>query len=227
MPIDRSLGRNVKFYDATSPEVALGGMIQNGSVTEGNFLDMLGILLITETPIRVQERGSGHIVMKTNNRLEAGHYDVYCDSPINVNNGPWVFRLISHNVSGRDGAFMTGIRVRDGKCVISGVMNPRLRGNMGQWITDMDDTNGSSKINSLQNGMLLPSNIHQMFDQYLISVNPDIIVFDEDYLGLDGRVLDPVCRDPNNEHRMAISDNMRGAGEPIFEHDFSSGDMME
>ncbi|RPB21781.1 hypothetical protein L211DRAFT_840415 [Terfezia boudieri ATCC MYA-4762] len=38
MPIDRSLGRNVQFYDAASPEVALRGMIQNGSVTEGNFL---------------------------------------------------------------------------------------------------------------------------------------------------------------------------------------------
>ena len=80
MPIDRSLGRNVQFYDARSPGDALGGMIQNGSVTEGNFLDMLGILLITQTPIRVQERGSSHIVLKTNTRLEAGHYDVYCDS---------------------------------------------------------------------------------------------------------------------------------------------------
>ncbi|KAF8418492.1 hypothetical protein EV426DRAFT_720475 [Tirmania nivea] len=52
MPIDRSLGRNFQSYDATSPEVALGGMIQNGSVREANFL---GILLITEKPIRVQE----------------------------------------------------------------------------------------------------------------------------------------------------------------------------
>ena len=80
MPIDRSLGRNVHFYDATSPEVVLGGMIQNGSVTEANFLDMLGILLITETSIRVQKRGTGHIVKSTNNQLGLGKYDIYCDS---------------------------------------------------------------------------------------------------------------------------------------------------
>ncbi|RPB29518.1 hypothetical protein L211DRAFT_832221 [Terfezia boudieri ATCC MYA-4762] len=123
MPIDRSLGRNVQFYDATSPGDALGGLIQNGSVTEANFLDMLAILLITKTPIRVQERDSGHIVMRTNTRLEAGHYDVYCDSRINVNYEPWVYRIMSHSVSGRDGAFTTGIRGRDGRCVISGVVN--------------------------------------------------------------------------------------------------------
>jgi len=76
----RSLGRNVHFYDARSPKDALEGLIQNGSVTEANFLEMLGILLFTGAPIRVQERGSGHIVMKTNTRLEAGHYDVYCNS---------------------------------------------------------------------------------------------------------------------------------------------------
>ena len=38
----------------------------------------------------------------------------------------------------------------------------------------MDDTNGVSKMNSLQNGMLLQSNIHQDFDQYVVSVNPDV-----------------------------------------------------
>ncbi|RPB17916.1 hypothetical protein L211DRAFT_889904 [Terfezia boudieri ATCC MYA-4762] len=249
IPVDRSSGRNVQFYDATSPEAALGGMIQNGSATAGNFLDMLGILLITQSPIRVRERDSGHIVTTTNTRLEAGHYDIYCGNLINVNDEPWVFRLISHNVSGRDGAFMTGIRARDGRCVISGVINPRLRiergavdsWEFGRWITDMDDTNGVSKINSLQNGILLRVDIHQLFDQYLISVNPDdgykVVVFDDDHLGLDGRVLDPVCRDPNNAHRVldellrwhfrqSVLANMRGAGEPIFEHDFSGGDMI-
>ncbi|RPB22709.1 hypothetical protein L211DRAFT_862611 [Terfezia boudieri ATCC MYA-4762] len=267
MPIDRSLGRNVQFYDARSPGDALGGLIQNGSVTEANFLDMLGILVITETPIRVQERGTGHIITTANTRLEAGHYDVYCDSQIHVNNEAWVNRLISHNVSGRDGAFMTGIRARDGRCVISGLVNSRTRiargnwtsfeaahifplekentvwipGNFDRWITDMEDRTGGSKINSLQNGMLLREDIHTMFDQYLISVNPDdsykVVVFDEDIHGLDGRVLDPVCRDRNDPHRVSdellrwhfrqcVFANMRGAGEPIFEHDFSSGDMI-
>jgi len=79
MPPDRSLGRNIHFYDATAPDVALGGFIQNGSVTEANFLDFLFILLVTAAPLRVQERNSGHIVVMTNNRLELGEYDIYCD----------------------------------------------------------------------------------------------------------------------------------------------------
>jgi hypothetical protein len=74
MPIDRFLGRNVQFYDATSPEVPLGGIIQNGSITENNFLDMLGILLISQTPLRVQERTSGHVVTTTDNPLKPGDY---------------------------------------------------------------------------------------------------------------------------------------------------------
>lgn len=80
MPIDRSLGRNVRFYDALNPDVALGGLIQNGTVTEANFLDMIGIVLITEAPLRVQERASGHVVARTNNPLQQGDFDVYCDS---------------------------------------------------------------------------------------------------------------------------------------------------
>ena len=90
--------------------------------------------------------------------------------------------------------------MRDGRCVISGIANSRLRvsrgewsgleaahifplekedpvwiqGNYGRWITDMDDTNGVSKIDSVQNGFLLMSNVHQLFDQYLVSINPDV-----------------------------------------------------
>jgi len=79
MPIDRSLGRNVHFYDATSPGFALGGLIQNGSVTEENFLEMLRILLVTEAPLRIQARTSGYVLTSTNNPLPLGDYDIYCN----------------------------------------------------------------------------------------------------------------------------------------------------
>ena len=59
-------------------------------------------------------------------------------------------------------------------------------------------------------------------------------MFGLDVFGLDGKVLDPVCRDPTDLHRVSeqllrwhfrqsVLANMRGAGEPIFEHDFPSG----
>jgi len=38
----------------------------------------------------------------------------------------------------------------------------------------MDDSVGWSKINSIQNRFLLRSDVHQSFDQYLLSVNPDV-----------------------------------------------------
>ena len=53
------------FYDALNPTVVLGGLRQNGSITEENFIDMLAILLITETPIVVRHRESGHAVTRT------------------------------------------------------------------------------------------------------------------------------------------------------------------
>jgi len=77
---NRSHFRNVHFYDGNNPGVLLGGLIQNGSVTERNFLHMLGIILNVQSPIIVQHQGSGHIVLMSESRLEVGSYDIYCHS---------------------------------------------------------------------------------------------------------------------------------------------------
>ncbi|KAG0636797.1 hypothetical protein HOY80DRAFT_324360, partial [Tuber brumale] len=107
--------------------------------------------------------------------------------------------------------------------------------NYGRWITDIDAAIGSPGINSPQNGFLLQPTIHQMFDRYLVSVNPDdgyrVVVFTINFIGCDGRILDPACQNPADPHRVSdnllrwhfrqsILANMRGAGELIFEHDF-------
>ncbi|KAF8430233.1 hypothetical protein EV426DRAFT_580561 [Tirmania nivea] len=87
MTSNRSHFRNVHFYDGTKAgdhDHALGGLIYNESVTEGNFLAMLGILLVIEGPIREHHRTSDHIVSRTNDRLEVGLHDIYCDSGIKV-----------------------------------------------------------------------------------------------------------------------------------------------
>ena len=42
----------------------------------------------------------------------------------------------------------------------------------GRWITIQPNTGGS--INSVQNGLLLGSDIHDLFDSYDISINPDV-----------------------------------------------------
>ncbi|KAG0136485.1 HNH endonuclease-domain-containing protein, partial [Tuber indicum] len=269
MSQNRSLPRNVTFYDATKPDVALGGLVQNGSITEANFLDMLEILLVVNwDPLRVQGRKSSHIVSRTDMPLRVGVYDIYCDvanfrSFFRINDEPWIHRLVSRYTCHGEDTIHREICDRDWKCVISGVVNPEIliqadnwagfevahifplergshwtRCNYGRWITDMDDATGSLKINSSQNGILLLATAHLMFKQYLISVNPDdgykVVVFDIDRFGFDGRILDPVCRSRADPHhisdellrwhfRQAVLANLRGEGEPIFEHDLLPG----
>ncbi|KAG0132636.1 HNH endonuclease-domain-containing protein [Tuber indicum] len=263
MPQNRSRLRNVSYDDATKPDIPLGGFVQNGSITETNFHDILGILLVVEGPLRVQMRISSRIVSRTDAPLETGVYDIYCDTSIQVSDEPWIYRLSSPNTCGREDRFNHEISNRDRKCVISGISNPEIliqaniwttfeaahifpleheslwtQRDYGQWVEDIDDATGSSTINSPQNGFLLQSDVHRMFDQYLISVNPDdgykVVVFTIDFLGHDGKILDPVCRNPADPHRVSdqllrwhfrqsVLANMRGAGEPIFEHDFPSG----
>lgn len=305
MNVNRARVRNVFIYNGATGD-HFGGMRQNGSITEAVFLWILShILLITDAELEVKARASQQIILPTSNRLEPGDYDVYCNGKcydlnkyfydptllteigsIKLTNEPWVLRILSHSVSGREESFREGLRKRDGKCVLSGFENLNadigdwspfegahifplekeniwITQNFGRWITDMDYANGVSKINSCQNGLLLRRDLHTMFDNYLISVNPDvsdsaediiillvtnifirskdgykIIVFNRDIFGLDGRVLDPVCRNPRDLHRVSdellrwhfrqsVLANMRGAGEPIFEHDFPAGtDMM-
>ncbi|CUS12262.1 unnamed protein product [Tuber aestivum] len=135
MSLNRSLPRNVSFYDATQPAEALGRLVQNGSITEANFLDILGILLVVgASPMLVQERISSHIVARMDVPLQPGAYDIYCDASIQVSDEPWIQRLVSHDISGTDERFRNGIRNRDQKCVVSGLINPEILIQANNWI---------------------------------------------------------------------------------------------
>jgi HNH endonuclease len=46
--------------------------------------------------------------------------------------------------------------------------------NFDRWITIPPETGGS--ISSIQNGLLLRSDLHQLFDVYNISINPDVCI---------------------------------------------------
>lgn len=155
------------------------------------------------------------------------------------------------------------VRTRDKKCVITGIGNPDshirceiwagfeatyifppvhetlwTQSGYDQRIPNIDNITGSSKIHFAQNGFLMNATAQQLFDQYLISVNPDdgykVVVFGYDIFGYDGRILDPVCRNPTDPNsvsdellrwhfRQSVLANIRGVGEPIFEHDFPPG----
>ena len=63
---------------------------------------------------------------------------------------------------------------RDGACVPLEGESHWIQQNYGRWISDMDGSMEVSQINSVQNRLLVRAGIHKLFDQYLISVNPDV-----------------------------------------------------
>ncbi|KAJ9270606.1 hypothetical protein DTO212C5_3395 [Paecilomyces variotii] len=261
MSNDRTAWRNVFIYDG-STGTSLGGVRQNGSITEAVFLWMLTyVLLPSNHALRVISRTTQQPLFPTNSPLRTGDYDVYSPAGNFTLTGEVpASRIISHSVSGREESFRDDVRKRDQGCVLSGTKNTMasfgqwrgfeaahifplekellwIKEDCQRWITDIDDER-DTKINSPQNGLLLRADIHSLFDDYLVSVNPDdnyrITAFDTDWAGLDGRILDPACRDPAHPHRacdqllqwhfrQAVLANMKGAGEPIFEHDFPPG----
>jgi hypothetical protein len=93
-------------------------------------------------------------------------------------------------------SFRDAVRSRDRQCVISRAVVPsgfsqwfRFEAahifplgheghwnqyNFGRWISLAPERGGS--INSVQNGLLLRSDIRRLFDAYVFSINPDVCI---------------------------------------------------
>ncbi|KAK9329982.1 hypothetical protein V1520DRAFT_369953 [Lipomyces starkeyi] len=235
----------------------------NPSVTKKNFLSMLEILIVACARYRVTLRSTGLDLTPTDEPLQRGHYDIRPYSRkdrISITDEPCITRTLSHTSIGRDDTFRTQVRARDGRCVITGVVNAEayrdrwrgfnaahvvplssedswLQSGFSRWITNKTGERDTG-INSCPNGLLMQSNIHDLFDSLDFSINPDdgykITCFDADTFRIDGRVLDPICRNRADDlgvrnellrwhFRQAVLANMRGAGEPSFETDFPPG----
>ncbi|KAG0136486.1 hypothetical protein HOY82DRAFT_624865 [Tuber indicum] len=191
-----SLLLNVLFYDATKPDEVLGGFVQNGSRTESSFLDIIGIVVFTWFPIRVQERVSGPIVSRTDILLKK-----------EFSEEDFVVHMTTHSITGRNERFRREVRDRDQKCGVPGLINPegQIQAGIwsdfqaahifplqheslwdelgyGRWVTGIEDTPGRSKINSYE--------------------NYKIAVFDLNIRRLDGRILDTVCRNEDDPHHV-------------------------
>lgn len=102
---------------------------------------------------------------------------------------------MSPQTGSRVQAFRDAVRSRDRRCVITGeeVIADYWRGfeaahifplayeqywtdhNYGRWISVTPDRGGT--INSIQNGLLLRSDMHQLFDFYEFSINPDVCIY--------------------------------------------------
>ncbi|KAF2187479.1 hypothetical protein K469DRAFT_705164 [Zopfia rhizophila CBS 207.26] len=177
-PINRSAGRNVHIYDPNDPDTVLGGLVLTPGVTNANFYSMVEIIVIFSGTFFLYDGGE--------TKIERDDY------PLQPGN---------HASGTRVAAFTEAVRNRDRRCVISGAIVHIFDG-----ITIQSAKGGS--INSVQNGLLLDCTVHQLFDAYDISINPDdnykVVVFR-----------------PNL--RVAVLANMKGAREPVFKHDFPPG----
>ncbi|KAG0129723.1 hypothetical protein HOY82DRAFT_563643 [Tuber indicum] len=145
---------------------------------------------------------------------------------IQVSDEPWIPLLIFHEIAGGEDSFRKDTSNRDRKCVISGISIPEIhiqahhwtifeaahifppeheahwiRDNYGRWITDMGQASESAKLNSIQNGLLLRADISGNCSMGTSSLW---------------------------HYRQSVLANVRGAGEPIIEHDFPPGtDMVD
>jgi len=177
--------------------------------------------------------------------------------------GPHAARLRHPTISNtatRTEHYRTRTRARDPCCLISGLSVVRddysrfkaahifPRAHDGEWIrrgfpsriTDPApavEVGGPTKIDSIQNVMLLRSDLHDAWDNYKIGVNPDrgyiVIPFVAGYDDIAGKVLkldhieDPNLRpldDLLRDHFLqGVLKNMKGAGEPTWDYEDALG----
>lgn len=119
-----------------------------------------------------------------------------------MNKEPWQPRLILHKIdSGRESLFRDRVCERDDRCVVSGIVNRGAKG--GCWVgfeaahvfprgceshwreNGFDTVFGSydTAVNSVQNGFILNSCVQGLWNQYLISVDPDVSIQLTQYRG--------------------------------------------
>ncbi|KAE8445133.1 hypothetical protein EG329_013735 [Mollisiaceae sp. DMI_Dod_QoI] len=259
-PHKRSAGRDVHIFDTRDRNTSIGGLILTAGVTNANLYTMIEIFVIFNGEYILRNE-SDITIEKDDSMLLPGNYYINSLYPIEISNETPLTRIISQQTGTRVQAFVDAIRSRDRRCVITGRVainadRNRWTGfeaahifplafeglwkeyNYGRWIKS--PSNGEEikggKINSIQNGLLLSSDIHQLFDMYDFSINPDdnykIVCFDRDGYDIAGNFFDQrPLDDPQRpadqllrwHFRQAVLVNMKGAGEPIFEHDFPPG----
>ncbi|KAL6243151.1 hypothetical protein RBB50_009702 [Rhinocladiella similis] len=256
----RSDGRDVHIYDLHDPSTELGGLLLLPGVTNKNFYSMVEIIILFEGPFDLQDENEVTI-QRDNSPLRPGNYFVKSTQPFSLNDELCLLRTISQSSGSRVVSFAQSVRERDRQCLISGSRVPSHKGidffngfqaahifplayeghwieqGFSRWITIQPPKGGS--INSVQNGILLLSHFHQLFDLYNISINPDddykIVAFAPTAHQIEGKHLDrqlftrpdaPADQLLRWHFRQAVLTNMRGAGEPVFEHDFPPGSDM-
>ena len=190
----RAILRDVFFFDFRDPLTLLGGLVLTPGVTNANFHAMIDIVLVVSSTYFLQN-DNGETLQRDSQPLLPGNYYVVADGTVDVNDEAILTRTMSINTGTRIQEFRDRVRQRDGRCVVTKTEN--LLAAVGSWTgfeaahicplayeQQWNDQNFSrwitlpaaqgGAISSVQNGLLLQSNIHQLFDTYFFSINPDV-----------------------------------------------------
>ncbi|PUU82974.1 hypothetical protein B9Z19DRAFT_965889 [Tuber borchii] len=246
----RALGRNVHIYSARDTNTVLGGLVATDGMTNANFYSMVEIIFIFDSDYTLCRKKSGTTVPRDNDLLQAGKYLINTAGSLKVNNEPWLVRTRSVVAGAPPKVFIQAVRERDFRCVITG--QPALNAEYGIWVGftvtpifplahkqhwathDYDSwitiPGSRGSIHSVQNGMLLRTDISILFEAYILSINPDdgykVVSFMRDAKGVAGTHLDKAfLEDPERptdellrwHFRQAVLANMRGQGELDFD----------
>ena len=258
MTSHRSAGRNILIEFSSAPGEIQGGLCAPDNLEKAQFLDMLNVVFSAPGGFDARLHGSSVALTPTNEYLEHGHYTLTPCLPgemMRSSSERFFPRTRSASSTMRTTAFRDRIRSRDCRCVVTS--QPCLGAKNGRWsgfetahIFPLALENifisqgypqlitGHDGINSPQNGLLLRSDLHNLWDDYSISVNPHdgykVYAFLEDGWFYHGNILHPTCRQPGDaagvldallrwHFEQAALCNMRGTGEPLFEFDFPPG----
>jgi hypothetical protein len=190
---NRASGRDVFLYDLESLTL-LGGLVVTPGITNALLYTMTEIATTVADPFYIQN-DNGQEVPRNNDPLVPGNYFIVADGHVAPSSEPVLPRNFSVSHGSRIQAFKEAVRERDRRCVVTRRANVLApignwksfeaahifplacegdwrTNNFGRWISLPPPTGGT--INSVQNGLLLDAGIHQLFDSYVFSINPDV-----------------------------------------------------
>ncbi|PUU79019.1 hypothetical protein B9Z19DRAFT_1047514 [Tuber borchii] len=262
-PLDRSPWRDTYIYASDNRSSVLGGLWVAEGVTNANLYSMLEIFCLFTDTFDLRD-SSERLVERDGQRLKPGNYYIFTAGSITITKEVALTRTPSLPSGTRVTPFTDAVRQRDRRCIITG--RPARLAHLNswdtfeathifplayeeywndfgyhRWITVPPANESDGTINSVQNGILLGSDMQCLFDSYRLAINPNdnykIVCFAPNTLdySIAGRHLDQTFLD--NPHRpvdqvlrwhfrQAVLVNMKGAGEACFETDFPPGSDM-
>lgn len=199
MTLDINTLRDVFFADLRNPEIELGGLIVTSGMTNSIFYIIVAITIDQDATKFGLQDSNGEAVANDDSPLRPGHYLIVSDQPATPSTKVFFTRALSNSAGTRVESFKNQVRDRDRRCVITKV-EARLGPLYNHWRSfesahvvpiayslewrrcgfsnlvtiPPPPPRESDSINSVQNGLLMQSNVHQLFDSYDFSILPEV-----------------------------------------------------